>query len=1008
MTTTASTDSHTHGLSGRRTRVLLALLLVFALLMAAGTLFIKYQLETLRERVQARLAARMGARLEMSGVQVDGLQGLRIENLSAVLNTPMGPEITVRAPAVHVHIDWIDLLYGQVSIPRIQADGAQFLIRRDENGNWFDAAAPQKALLEDFGGEAAFRIVGRGCRLEIHNLVGDSSLILDDLSMDVGRLADSEDISARLSGLLGGHPEKRIGAHLRFASLQDFDMRLQATTLSADDVNVFLPASQHFVASGTAMPSLRIAGYPNNTLTVSLEATFENLMLRDQPELFVPATGSITALASYDIEAHVLTLTTARARTGQLSGRLEGTVSLAEERPVFDLRLEADQAPVVDVLDYVLADRKDQYGELLLGIGDVYQIGLTLQGTTEEPVLSARASVNDGSVSFRPNDPRLPAADLEFSMLSVAWDSGQPLPHGALNITGGRISDPNSGLEAQAVTGTLLLREGVVSLDPVNAHINDNAFTGRAHYDIATGKGEFNVSGVITEVEKTPLGSQIKNFALAGTINTRCSGTLASDRIQVSAVLDATQAQIDFDWWFRKPIGIGATVHAINVDIVPGETITITGKGAVDTSQLEASFSLLHLEDKWTLDHIHFTLDPVDAGSAGKCFRIPYAASGGTGTEGYVDWRRVPEIPKGKVIRIGGRFDHVAFLPRDGQIPLTAKNAEVEVVIDDSTSDPKGVVTIRAEEGAVPPLGTRWLLPLREEADLDPDSLERDRAWTFVIHADSLEMPPWKGKQFVGEAFSHREESGLHRFAAVVGEGSIEGSYHFENVDNVAELHAQWTDIPARYLIRHLNFPELLDGPITGMIRYTIDYDDPGTLEGAGSFNIRDGRFSADVLAEHFQEQLQEDLAGLHAALAFSRFSADVTLEGDIVKAENLLLRLQGITLSGEGQFVTDGDMDFQLRASITPATARRIPALLRSFNIEGHRLTQSNIELAFDISGPTFKPVGEVTGLPSIGVTLISGAGEMASEAIRIIDTPRQILLDLFKIVGGIVGPGK
>lgn len=1008
MTPASSTDSFPYGFSGRRNRALLVALLVLAVLMAAGGLFIKYQLETLRERVQMRLAARMGARFDLSGVQVNGLRGLRIDDLSMTLDMPVGPELLLRAPRVYVYIDWIDLLYGQMTIHRIQADGAQFLISRDADGVWLDPAGARETFGGEFGGDAAFRVVGRGCRLEIHNIVGDTSFVLEDLNLDIARLADSDDISARIAGFLGGDEQKRIDTHLRYASLQDFDLRCNAATLTANDVNVFLPASRHFVSTGVAHPSLRVAGYPNNTMMVSLEADFEAVTLRDQPELFAPATGEITALASYAVDTHLLTLTTARARTGQLSGRLEGSVSFAEARPVFDLRLEADHAPVVDVLDYVLADRKDQYGELLVSIGDAYQIGLALQGTTEDPVLRASAAVNAGSVSFRPKNTRLPAANLAFGMLTVSWDSTQTLPQGALNVSGGSITDPNSGLEARDVTGTLLLREGVLALDPANAAINGNAFTGRAQYDLGTGKGEFSASGVLSEVEKTPLGSQIKNFSLSGTVNARCTGTVTADKIHVAAMLDATQAQIDFDWWLRKPIGIGATVQSLDIDIELGKAIAIAGKGTIDTSQLEASFSMLHLDKRWALDHVHFVLDPIDTGSAGKCLRIPYAISGGTGTGGYVDWKRVPDIPKGKIIRIGGQLDQVSLLPQGGAMPLAAKNARIEIVMDDSTAEPKGTVSIQAEEAQVPPLGTRWLLPLRPEPDPDPDSPEHRRAWTYALSAGALSMPPWQGVNFTGEAFSHKKESGLHRFAAQVDGGGIEGHYHFESVDNVAELQAQWTDIPAVYLIRHLKLPELLDGVITGMIHYTIDYDDPGTLQGAGSFNIREGRFSADFLAEHFKGQLQGDLATLPSSLAFSRFSADVGLDGDVVGVQNLLLRLEGISVKGEGQFVTDGDMDFRMQASIAPATARRIPALLRSFNIDGHRLTQSNIELAFDISGPTFKPVGEVTGLPSIGVTLLSGAGEMASEAIRIIDTPRQILIDLFKIFGGIVGTGK
>jgi hypothetical protein len=85
-----------------------------------------------------------------------------------------------------------------------------------------------------------------------------------------------------------------------------------------------------------------------------------------------------------------------------------------------------------------------------------------------------------------------------------------------------------------------------------------------------------------------------------------------------------------------------------------------------------------------------------------------------------------------------------------------------------------------------------------------------------------------------------------------------------------------------------------------------------------------------------------------------------------------------------------------------------QIPILRASFNVEGHRLTQNQIELVFHVKGPAFNPSSRVKGLPPVGVTLVSGAAELTSEAFKVIDIPRQILMDLFRIGGGIVGVGK
>jgi hypothetical protein len=73
------------------------------------------------------------------------------------------------------------------------------------------------------------------------------------------------------------------------------------------------------------------------------------------------------------------------------------------------------------------------------------------------------------------------------------------------------------------------------------------------------------------------------------------------------------------------------------------------------------------------------------------------------------------------------------------------------------------------------------------------------------------------------------------------------------------------------------------------------------------------------------------------------------------------------------------------------------------NLNLEGFKIAQKDIEFVYRLQGPSFKPSGTVAGVPKPGITLVSGAFEVASE---VIDFPRQILIDLFKIGGGIIGP--
>ena len=96
------------------------------------------------------------------------------------------------------------------------------------------------------------------------------------------------------------------------------------------------------------------------------------------------------------------------------------------------------------------------------------------------------------------------------------------------------------------------------------------------------------------------------------------------------------------------------------------------------------------------------------------------------------------------------------------------------------------------------------------------------------------------------------------------------------------------------------------------------------------------------------------------------------------------------------------------VKAAVIPAeTAKGIPALRTYFNLEGLKRSQTNLEIAFHIFGPGFNPKMELDGMPSMGDTIVSGADEVTSDVMKVVDLPRQILLDLFKIGGGIVGAG-
>jgi hypothetical protein len=283
-----------------------------------------------------------------------------------------------------------------------------------------------------------------------------------------------------------------------------------------------------------------------------------------------------------------------------------------------------------------------------------------------------------------------------------------------------------------------------------------------------------------------------------------------------------------------------------------------------------------------------------------------------------------------------------------------------------------------------------------------PDS---PRPWTYDLSADNLELPPWKGRNFKGTAASTEAGFTLQQYGADIDKGHLDGTYTSAKAENDYTTTAKWTNVPATYFLDHLGLPHVLDGNLTGNITYSLDRDDPANRKGAGQFSIDGGQFSADFVSKLFEGRKQEEVDVLPPSLKFSRLSTDLDFNRDTIRTPNLHLVSKGIDLNADGQFVPDGDMNYEIKVSIEPDTATRIPALVEYFNTQGHKLSQQKLDLTFHVTGPTFNPTGRVAKMPSTSVTLVSGALQVTNEAIKVIEIPRKILVDLLKIGGGIMG---
>jgi AsmA-like C-terminal region len=976
---------------------------------AAGALFVKFQLEAYRVDVEKDLEARLGVSMSAGAITVDGLRGLRIDDLELHLPFEDGPVLNVVTPSAYVNINLNDLLYGRMTVEQIILDHSAVSLVRPEGGVWYalneSSGSEHRAVLSP--STDAFRITGEQCTLNVENIVGRTSVTVDLFSFDIARMKDASTITANLEGNLSGDAEKHIDVKVDYESQEEFNVRIDTHLITANDLSVVFPSDDPLLLSGEIHPLIRIYGGPDSTVVLNMQAPFEEVLVKNQPEFLEPATGVATFFANYDIRTHKLHITTAKADTNQLYGTVEGAISFAGDYPVFDVQLTADQIPIEDILKYTLDEEIDKYGTLDLTLQEPHELILNLSGPSNEAVIVGEARAAGGTFAFVPDDDQYPPLELKLGTLAGKWDTQTQAITGTIDVVDGAISHEESGIQATNISGTVALADNALTMERVNAVIRDNAFVGSFLYDIDSGDADLTLNGTLTGLENTSFQNAVKHITLGGAINVKCDVGMRDDRITVDAFVDATQAEMDYQWWFKKPPGIGAS-GAIHVDLALDESALIRFDAEVASSQLLAGLEMRYYEHDgatgWHLEQATLTSNDLDVNALAKCIALPYDISGGKGFFGHLKWERDPENYDYNHMEYGAFFDDIVItaVDDDANSPIHLSDAQATIFMDTGVSH-TGSVRLDVQRGEMPPFGETWLIPVAPP----PDSPLKEREWTYDFQAGYLDLPPWSGRNFNGHLVTTSDEIRFTRYEANIEKGHLEGSYHATRADNVYTTRVNWANIPAHYFLEHLKYDDILSGSMTGEVQYTVDEDDPNTLAGSGYFEVKDGQFRSDFLYSLLQGSNEDSVITLPSNLDFSMLRADVEFLKDTVKTPVLKLESPGISLEGTGQFIRDGDMDYALKVAVSPEMAESIPILSENFNIQGHKISQRDIELAFNIGGPTFNPSGQLAELPPASVTLVSGALEMTREAINIIDFPRKILVDLVKIGGGIIASG-
>jgi hypothetical protein len=976
--------------------------------LAGAALFAKYKLEGIRGAVLESAEARIGAKFQVASVSAFGLRGLKLEGVNVSFPTPSGMSLSCRVPAAYVYVDVLDLFYGEASIERVQLDGASVTIHRPIEVPWLPRKSSENSTPPPPPSPGfPFRVLGKGCNLTIENVVGDSRLLVTGIDFDVSRLADSPTLAATLKGQLEGNPEKAIQLDIQYASLKDFDVGAACSKIEAADVNVFLPASQHIVQEGAASPSIRLAGRSDDTIDLSIEAPFSSVLLRNQPTFIRPATGTVSAIGNYDPTAKLLNLSMSSIESDQFGGTLSGTISLNEKLPVLDVTFASSKLPVQEVLETISEGKLDRYGNLEYALDGETSFSLSAKGPSDDLTIVARGFAAGGHAKFAPLNAQWPKVSLVFGRLDASWDSKSRQPSASLMLLDGKANQAKYEVQVEKISGALRLNGDVVEVAPLTGVITGQPVVVSGQYNIVSKSGKAKLSGGVAEIEKTKLAESIRNTSLTGAASVNLEASLKNNACTFEGSVDATQASIGYRWYFLKPVGMGASAN-VKGEFVPKKRFTVDIDGLVAGSEVKGGSKFSHNGTRWVLRSTTASSDKLDLVSIGKCLSIPYQVENGTGSAAEYEWTRDNDQTQDWHSRVSCTVEEeVSVRVKGGESPMIAKGVRFSGAMVQGP-EPNGELTLEAKEARMPSVrGGRWFAPF--ERDLQKYPLT-DWKWAYHLKCAAVEVPPWKGTDFVGEAYSTLNESGFSHYEARLERGGVlNGTISSDRNENSYRATNDWKDIPARYMMDHLQLPLAFKGLMSGKMEYSQDRDDPrSSRKGTGYFEMGEGQFSADFLLAMLEQQLDSQTMVLPPSLRFSQLRADIEFEKDIIRTPSIKLASDAIQIEGSGRFVTDGDLDYNIKIAVNPDVAERIPLLHDNFNVQGHKIAQRDIELAFRLTGPTVKPVSEVTGTPPLHVTLMSGSLEAANEALRVIDAPRRILVDLLKTGGGIIGVRK
>jgi len=220
-------------------------LLFVTVLFASGALLLPYQLENFKGDLKRELESRLGANVEIGSISVNGIRGLRISRLKVVLPFEHGPSLTMTVPEALLAINLSSLVRGKLALDHLTLDDATIEIVRPLNTGWYAQGTPSLELEyepDPSSSTLPFRIEGKNGTITVRNIVQDTSAMLGNIEFSIARQAGSRELTGTVRGELSNNTRKRLVIKGSYESMDDFSIRIEQTSLTAEDINVFFPS----------------------------------------------------------------------------------------------------------------------------------------------------------------------------------------------------------------------------------------------------------------------------------------------------------------------------------------------------------------------------------------------------------------------------------------------------------------------------------------------------------------------------------------------------------------------------------------------------------------------------------------------------------------------------------------------------------------------------------------------------------------------------------------------